>query len=1011
MLHKLRKWVKGEPRPEAEIPSKTQIPPGFKLRHTLWGHEGWIFRIAWSPDGRMLASPSADRTIRLWNAETGELRQTLEGHSDNVNNVVWSPDGGVLASGSDDETIRLWDVETGELLRTLGGHSGHVNNVAWSPDGGMLVSGSDDRTIRLWDAATGKLRHTLIGHSDWIWSVAWSPDGYSLASASDDETIRLWDAETGKPSQTLRGHIASVFDVMWSPDRLTLVSGGADNTIRLWDVKTGRQTGVLEGHTGPVTCVCFSYDGRILASKSLHGTVRLWRWDMWHTVTIFRDLRPLLVPSNVVFHPTAPVLATLGEMDTVIRIWDLDLKVLLGAVPVTPPVHYTNAKVVLVGDTGVGKTGLGLVLTGQPFVPTESTHGRHVWTFDSREVELGGGREETRETILWDLAGQSGYRLIHQLHLNEVAVALVAFDARSETDPFAGVRHWDRALRQALRIQGDAALPMKKFLVAARTDRGAVAASQARIESLVRNLGFDGYLETSAKEGWGITNLAEAIRGAIEWEALPKVSSTELFQQIKAFLIEEKEAGHLLSTADDLYRAFLRIEGAPAETEDLRAQFETCIGRVEARGLIQQLSFGDLILLQPELLDTYASAMVNAAKEEPDGLGCIAEEDALAGRFKMPKDERIQNKEQEKLLLIATVEEMLCHEIALREQTEAGPILVFPSQFTREWPEALDPEGKAVIFRFDGPVLSIYVTLAVRLSRSGFFAAQEMWKNAALFSARVGGGCGVWLREVEEGRADLTLFFDTVASEATRFQFEEYVHAHLHRRALPESISRRRIFVCPECATPVTDRQAQLRRERGFDWIRCNVCDSHISLLDREERLVAVPLSAVPAMDHAADVGRDLDAAISILRGKIEMGDFDVFLCHNSEDKPAVKEIGERLKERGILPWLDEWELRPGLPWQRLLEQQIEQIKSAAVFVGEEGIGPWQQMELGAFLREFVKRGCPVIPVLLPDAPKKPSLPVFLRGMTWVDFCKDDPDPMEQLMWGITGERSARLFR
>jgi hypothetical protein len=207
----------------------------------------------------------------------------------------------------------------------------------------------------------------------------------------------------------------------------------------------------------------------------------------------------------------------------------------------------------------------------------------------------------------------------------------------------------------------------------------------------------------------------------------------------------------------------------------------------------------------------------------------------------------------------------------------------------------------------------------------------------------------------------------------------------------------------------VSELASKRRRERGYDWMRCNVCETRISLLDREERLEVVLPSAVPAMDRAADAGRERDAAAAVLQGKIETGDFDVFLCYNSEDNPAVKEIGERLKERGILPWLDEWELRPGLPWQRLLEQQIGQIKSAAVFIGQSGIGPWQQLELEAFLREFVGRGCPVIPVLLPDAPKKPGLPVFLRGMTWVDFRKRDPDPMEQLIWGITGER--RLAR
>lgn len=134
---------------------------------------------------------------------------------------------------------------------------------------------------------------------------------------------------------------------------------------------------------------------------------------------------------------------------------------------------------------------------------------------------------------------------------------------------------------------------------------------------------------------------------------------------------------------------------------------------------------------------------------------------------------------------------------------------------------------------------------------------------------------------------------------------------------------------------------------------------------------------------------------------------FDVFLCHNSQDKAAVKKIGEKLKEQGLRPWLDEWELQPGLPWQRLLEEQIESIRSAAVFVGEDGVGPWQQVELESFLREFVFRGAPVIPVLLQNAPKGPKLPRFLSNMTWVDFRTTDPDPMKRLVWGITGERIA----
>jgi TIR domain/Effector-associated domain 1 len=131
---------------------------------------------------------------------------------------------------------------------------------------------------------------------------------------------------------------------------------------------------------------------------------------------------------------------------------------------------------------------------------------------------------------------------------------------------------------------------------------------------------------------------------------------------------------------------------------------------------------------------------------------------------------------------------------------------------------------------------------------------------------------------------------------------------------------------------------------------------------------------------------------------------FDVFLCHNSQDKPQVQEIANQLLELGIRPWLDEWQLRPGFPWQPQLERQVQTNKSAAVFVGSNGLGPWQKQEIEAFMREFVGRQCPVIPVLLSTAPQKPELPVFLSGHMWVDFRQSQPEPMKQLVWGITGK-------
>jgi hypothetical protein len=136
-----------------------------------------------------------------------------------------------------------------------------------------------------------------------------------------------------------------------------------------------------------------------------------------------------------------------------------------------------------------------------------------------------------------------------------------------------------------------------------------------------------------------------------------------------------------------------------------------------------------------------------------------------------------------------------------------------------------------------------------------------------------------------------------------------------------------------------------------------------------------------------------------------EGGSFDVFLCHNSEDKPAVREISDKLVREGIKPWLDEEQIRPGTTWQTVLGEQIKSIKSAAVFVGNGGIGLWQSEEIQAFLNEFIERKCPVIPAILAFAKTTPELPWTLKNRHRVDFRVPDPDPLKQLIWGITGQR------
>jgi hypothetical protein len=488
------------------------------------------------------------------------------------------------------------------------------------------------------------------------------------------------------------------------------------------------------------------------------------------------------------------------------------------------------------------------------------------------------------------------------------------------------------------------------------------------------------------------------------------VSSNELFNSIKQFLLEEKQQGRLLCTTGDLFGSFLRTQRDIANNEDLRAGFESCIGRVESRGLIRRLYFGDLVLLQPELLDSYASAMVQAAKEEPDGLGFIPEEEALAGRFRLADSERVPDRGQEKLLLIATVEELLRHEIALKEVTDRGVDLVFPSQFTRERPDVPQVQGTTVTFTFEGSLYNVYATLAVRLSQSTLFRRREMWQNAASYEATLGGTCGLHLRELEEGRGELALFYDDQAGAAVRAAFEAYVSEHLQLRALPETVSSRRTRVCPACGYVLPTELIRRRLERGSTSIRCPDCEARvISLSDKDDE---PPLSAgvaVAEMNRNADARRDHNVVATRLKGKIETQDYDVFLCYNSKERELVKAIAERLRECGILPWLDLWEMRPGTRWQKELQKRLKSVRSAAVFIGPSGPGPWQDLEVESLLQQIARRNCPLIPVILAGRKGSPKFPAFLGLWHAVDMREPDPDPFEQLVWGITGNKDFTL--
>jgi GTPase SAR1 family protein len=730
--------------------------------------------------------------------------------------------------------------------------------------------------------------------------------------------------------------------------------------------------------------------------------------DLQHWQTTFPQY-PLFGYKRMAFHPNISQLATLYTDlgSEVVRSLDVDLKQLLASSTTSSSIHHITAKIVLVGNSGVGKTGLGWRLANGEFREQSSTHGQQFWILDRLSVKRDDGAE--CEAVLWDLAGQPDYRLIHGLFLDDAELALVVFDAANRDEPLLGVEFWLKALSIGRNP------PCPVILIAARSDRGAPNITDEEIKQYCRSRSISGgYVLTSALTGYGLDTLIEKINDQIPWNTIPATVTTQVFRQIREFILSVKEEVtiNVLKSREEI-RTELEHRHPILRFDD--DELETSVRNLAKYGYVRPLrtaSGEETILVRPELLNNLAASLILEARRNARGLGALEENRLRTGDYVLPELAGIRPEERETLIdsaIVLFIERNLC----FREYHGAATFLIFPQLINRKRPLAISDEKmiEDVSYNIKGAVENVYAALVVLLGYTSVFVRTDQWQNHARYELGEGEVCGFQQVSERDGELELVLQYGLDTSQSTRFLFQSLFERFLITRRV--AVSRFPSIICDHCKYRQERAEVIRRTTDGIGFLFCSNCGNKLDIAVSGES-IAQPGRRASLIEHqqaTAFARTRFEAAIVRLRsyllieGKLETPPtcFVSYAWGQPQSELWVeRSLSTDLRNAGIEVLLDRWENASiGSNIARFVEH-ITRCKNIIV-VGTPGylekytnpntdrghvlaaeIDLINHRMLGS---EAEKRS--ILPILYEGEPKA-ALPSFLRGRVAGDFRRDN---------------------